>query len=67
MEDDEPVRRLVEALLARAGYVVATADTGECALAVFPGADPDVVLLDVKLPRMTGWEVLERLRESTLR
>ncbi len=62
--DDEPsMRRLLSYQLARAGYQVATAETGEEALEAIAGAVPDMMLLDLMLPGIDGLEVLRRARQ----
>jgi two-component system KDP operon response regulator KdpE len=61
--DDEPVLvRLLEVNLRVAGFEVATAGSGEAALAAATSSPPDVVVLDLGLPDLHGWEVLRRLR-----
>lgn len=63
--DDEPtVRELLCAALRHAGFTVAAAGTGQEALAGALEASPDLVLLDVMLPDMDGFEVIRRLREQ---
>ena len=65
--DDEPdIRLLIELLLRQEGYLVQTAATGEEALAAIEHAPPDLVLLDIFLPGMSGWQVAERLRDAGL-
>ena len=60
--DDEPnIRRLLSFKLSRAGYEVATAESGEEALDGLSSASPDLILLDLRLPGMQGLDVLERL------
>ncbi|HEY7293687.1 MAG TPA: response regulator [Dehalococcoidia bacterium] len=60
--DDEPtIRRLVQMVLELEGHHVATAGTGQQALDRVEEQVPDVLLLDVKLPGMDGWEVLRRV------
>lgn len=62
--DDEPdIRELVRALLERAGHEVLEAADGQEALRSFYSAQPDLVLLDVSMPRLDGWSTLERIRE----
>lgn len=63
--DDEPhLLRLVQFRLEREGYDVVTASDGQSALeAVFDGR-PDLCLLDVVMPRRSGWEVLQELRSD---
>jgi DNA-binding response OmpR family regulator len=65
VEDSQPVRELVATILTRAGYRVEGVPDGESALTSFSRARPDVVLLDVGLPGLSGWEVLARLRERS--
>lgn len=63
--DDEPdLRLLARIALEQAGYRVLEAGTGEDGLAVIEAEEPDLVLLDLRLPGMPGWEVLDRLRSS---
>jgi two-component system response regulator ResD len=61
--DDEPiVREVVTRYLQRAGYEVDTAADGDAALAAFEAEPPDLVLLDLMLPRRDGFEVFVGLR-----
>ncbi len=64
VDDSEVLRRLIEMCLRPAGLEIATASCGAEALDVAASFDPDLVLLDIGLPDMTGWDVLEALRES---
>jgi DNA-binding NarL/FixJ family response regulator len=60
--DDEPaLLELVAAALAAAGHRVRTAGDGRQALAALAAETPDVVLLDVLMPELDGWEVLEAI------
>jgi DNA-binding response OmpR family regulator len=62
--DDEPdVRSLVVDLLARGGYAVTSAADGREALRALYAVRPDLVILDVRMPGVDGWETLERIRE----
>jgi two-component system KDP operon response regulator KdpE len=61
--DDEPqIRRALRTALTAHGYDVITAGTGESGLAEIAEREPDIVLLDVRLPDLDGTEVLRRLR-----
>jgi two-component system KDP operon response regulator KdpE len=64
--DDEPdLLRAVRLYLEDQGYVVFTAEDGAAALEAVRTKLPDAVVLDVRLPGMDGFEVLERLREAS--
>lgn len=63
--DDEPaIANLAKYKLTGAGFDVDTANSGEEALAKVAGDPPDVVVLDVMMPGMDGWEVASRLKGS---
>ena len=66
VEDQALVREGIVSLLALNGEIslVGTASDGEEALAAIPGKKPDVVLLDMRLPKLSGLEVLRRLGEQ---
>ena len=64
--DDEPANvRLLEAILTPRGYDVPTASSGEEALAMIAEAPPDLVLLDIVMPGLNGYEVCRQIREQT--
>jgi adenylate cyclase len=63
--DDTPHNvKLLADLLGVKGYAVATATTGEEALAKLPTEKPDLVLLDVMMPGLSGYEVCQRIRAN---
>src|SRR6201995_1586964 len=64
VEDDPGARQGLELALRRLGYGVHAAGTGEAALGDFRGAARDVVVLDLMLPGLDGFEVCRRLRRS---
>ena len=66
VDDDAPVRRMLERTLAAAGYEVATAADGGSALAAVERSVPDVVVLDVAMPGVDGLSVCRRLRARGL-
>jgi len=62
--DDEPmVRDVLARYLAKEGFAVDTAEDGEAALAAYERTAPDLVVLDLMLPRVDGLEVFRRIRE----
>jgi diguanylate cyclase (GGDEF)-like protein len=63
-DDDPDILRFVEFNLKLEGYEVATAEDGEKALAAAQELQPDLVVLDVMMPKMDGFEVCERLRND---
>jgi adenylate cyclase len=64
--DDVPQNlRLLEAVLGANGFSVATAASGEEALASVASGAPDLVLLDVMMPGLSGYDVCKRLRDDT--
>ena len=64
VEDDKTIRITTEFALTREGYAVTCAADGATGLASAREAKPDLVLLDVMLPKMTGIEVARALREA---
>lgn len=65
IEDDRDTADTMSILLRYHGYEVATAADGPAALALAETLSPEVVLLDLGLPRMDGLEVARRLREQS--
>ena len=63
VDDENDIRGLVRELLERAGYDVLEAPDGNEGLRIFYAEHPDIVVLDVSMPGLTGWDVLERIRE----
>jgi DNA-binding response OmpR family regulator len=65
VDDDDRIRRLVQITLQSRGYRVSTAEDGLEALQMIDAETPDLVVLDVTMPRMDGIEVLRRVRAKT--
>src|SRR5438132_2909193 len=63
VDDDSDIRGLVRGLLERAGHAVIEAADGNEGLRRFYSDQPDLVILDVSMPGLEGWDVLERIRE----
>lgn len=64
VEDSKFLRLATERALVRAGYEVSTASDGEQALQIAREKQPDVILLDMLLPKITGPEVLKALKKD---
>lgn len=62
VDDEPPIVRLMEFILAREGHVAIVAINGEEALARVREHKPDIVLLDIMMPRIDGYEVARILR-----
>jgi DNA-binding response OmpR family regulator len=61
--DDEPmVRDVLERYLTRSGFITSSAVDGEAAITAFDALRPDIVLLDLMLPRVDGFDVFRRIR-----
>jgi len=63
-EDEQPVARIVEVNLAREGYEVDWVTNGAAALEAVAANPPDLIILDVTMPQMDGFEVLRRLKSD---
>lgn len=62
VEDDQKTREIIELILAQEGYEVQTAGDGEAALALLESYRPDLILLDMQMPVMDGWQFTEAYR-----
>lgn len=63
-EDEPNIVESLRFLLARAGFDITVCDTGKAALQTATATPPDVMILDVMLPEMDGFEVLRHLRAN---
>ena len=65
VDDEEDLQQLLRAMLERRGYEVLSASGGLQAIRRLYHERPDLVLLDVMMPGMDGWETLKRIREMS--
>ena len=65
VEDDERIRSAVKLALEDEGWIVDEAESGEAAIELFHRSPPDVVLIDIMLPGMDGFELCRTLRRTS--
>ena len=65
VDDEPPIQRLVRAKLQADGYAVLTAGRGEEALALLEDQRPDLIVLDLMMPGIDGFETLRRIRATS--
>ncbi len=63
IEDDQDISLGIRTVLGRSGFDVASSPDGKQGLRAFHSARPDLVVLDIGLPTLDGWSVLERIRD----
>jgi len=64
VDDEKAIHSYLQKKLEKLGYTVYTAQDGEEALRLIYSHPPDIILLDVKLPRLSGIEVCKRLKSD---
>lgn len=64
VDDDDGIRLLLRRVLEAAAYQVETAENGRLALEKVKTAPPDLIILDLMMPILDGWGVIERLRAT---
>ncbi|PDV98299.1 response regulator [Candidatus Chloroploca asiatica] len=62
VEDNELIREMVVLYLTRSGFELTTAVDGIDALRMVQQVQPDLILLDMGLPKLNGWQTMQRLR-----
>lgn len=65
VEDEDEIRELMALYLRRGGFIVLEADHGEAGLELFHRSCPSLVILDVLMPGLNGWEVAKKIREQS--
>ena len=66
VDDEQNLRHLVKEQLSAEGYAVETADDGDTAIDMIKKHEYDVVLLDIRMPRVSGLDVLKYIRAQKL-
>ena len=67
VDDEETLRLLVKSQLTSEGYEVQVADDGDVAVEILSKSPQDLVLLDIRMPRMNGVAVLEALKKKDIK
>lgn len=65
VDDDNNICELLRLYLSKEGYQPITANDGEEAVACFEADKPDLILLDVMMPRLDGWQVCRKIRKQS--
>jgi DNA-binding response OmpR family regulator len=65
VDDEETIRKLLKVNLTADGYEVITASSGEEALALMDKREPDLVILDIMMPGMDGFQTLNLIRKRS--
>ena len=64
VDDDVKILGIVKEMLQREGFEVIVADSGGMCLEVLENEKPDLILMDVMMPEMDGWETVEKIKED---
>lgn len=65
VDDDSNICNLLRIYLEKEGFETVTAEDGEKALRLFESTNPDLILLDIMLPKLDGWQVCREIRKSS--
>ncbi len=65
VDDDKNIAELLRLYLLKEGYEVVVANDGEAAVAAFAAQSPAMVLLDIMMPKLDGWEVCRSIRKTS--
>ena len=65
VDDDLNICELLKIYLENEGYTVFVANDGQAAVDTFTAKSPDLVLLDIMLPKMDGWQVCREIRKTS--
>lgn len=64
IDDNPDLLDIVDAILTEAGYIVAKSPSGTTGIEIAKTLKPDLILLDINMPKMDGFEVLSQLKEN---
>lgn len=64
IDDEEPIRRIVRSYLEKEGYRIQEFEDGESALSAFREGEPDMLIIDIMMPGMSGFELCNEIRKS---
>jgi DNA-binding response OmpR family regulator len=67
VDDEEPLREVFRIFMEKAGFIVDEAEDGVAGLERAKLARPDLIVLDLMMPRLSGFDVLHRLAETSLK
>ena len=65
VDDDQNICELLRLYVEKEGYTVVIANDGRAALSVFDAENPDLILLDIMLPELDGWQVCREIRKRS--
>ena len=65
VDDDTNICELLRLYMEKDGYVVSIANDGEAAVRAFNEINPDIVILDIMLPKLDGWQVCREIRKTS--
>lgn len=65
VDDDRNICELLRLYIEKEGFETATANDGRAALAMFDSVNPDLILLDIMLPELDGWQVCREIRKKS--
>lgn len=65
VDDDTNICELLRLYLEKDGYSTVTAHDGQEAIRTFEESNPDIILLDIMLPKLDGWQVCREIRKTS--